>query len=129
MGLFALALKPLSWPGAALLAAGALAFDLFAMPRIGRGIYRDPAAARDRGIVAYAAVVLALILLFRHRIAIAGAVWGMLALGDPAAAIAGRRIGGRALPWNPGKTWSGLCANFVVSIVAGLALFRFLSPG
>jgi len=129
MGLFALALKPLTWPAAALLATGALTFNLFAMPRIGRGIYRDPAAARDRGIVAYAAVVLALILLFRHRIAIAGAVWGMLALGDPAAAIAGRRIGGRALPWNPGKTWSGLCANFVVSVAAGLALFRFLSPG
>lgn len=127
MGLFALALKTLTWPAAALLAAGALAFNFFAMPRIGRGIYRDPAAVRDRGIVAYAAVVLALILLFRHRIAIAGAVWGMLALGDPAAAIAGRRIGGRALPWNPGKTWSGLCANFLVSVAAGLALFRFLS--
>ena len=128
MGLFALALKPLTWPGAALLAAGALAFNLFAMPRIGRGIYRDPTAARDRGIVAYAAVVLALILLFRHRLAIAGAVWGMLALGDPAAALVGRRIRGPALPWNPQKTWSGLTANFLVSIGAGLALFRFLSP-
>jgi uncharacterized protein (TIGR00297 family) len=128
MGLFALALKVLSWKAAAGLAAAALAFNLFAMPRIGRGIYRDPAAARDRGIVSYAAVVLLLILLFRHNLAIAGAVWGMLALGDPAAAIAGRRIGGPALPWNPQKTWSGLLANLAVSAAAGVGLFAFLSP-
>ncbi|HEY6147670.1 MAG TPA: hypothetical protein VIZ69_08220, partial [Thermoanaerobaculia bacterium] len=128
MGLFALALKPLSWPAAAMLAAAALAFNLFAMPRIGRGIYKDPGAARDRGIVSYAAAVLALVLLFRHDLAIAGAVWGMLAFGDPAAAIAGRRIGGPALPWNPRKTWSGLLADFAVSAAAGVALFAFLSP-
>ena len=128
MGLFALALKPLSWPAAAILATGALAFNLFAMPRIGRGIYRDPAAARDRGIVSYAAAVLALVLLFRHRIAVAGAVWGMLALGDPAAAVVGRGAGGPPLPWNPQKTWSGLAANFIVSAAAGLALFAWLSP-
>ncbi|HYK42464.1 MAG TPA: DUF92 domain-containing protein [Thermoanaerobaculia bacterium] len=129
MGLFALALKPLSWPAAAALAAVALAFNLFAMPWIGRGIYRDPSAARDRGIVSYAAVVLALVLLFRHRIAVAGAVWGMLAFGDPAAAIVGRAARGPALPWNPEKTWAGLLANFAVSAGAGLALFAYLSPG
>jgi len=128
MGLFALALKVLSWKAAAGLAAAALAFNLFAMPRIGRGIYRDPGAARDRGIVSYAAAVLLLILLFRHDLAIAGAVWGMLALGDPAAAIAGRGIGGPALPWNPQKTWSGLLANLAVSAAAGIGLFAFLSP-
>ncbi|MDQ6893298.1 MAG: DUF92 domain-containing protein [Acidobacteriota bacterium] len=128
MGLFALALKVLSWKAAAVLAAAALAFNLFAMPRIGRGIYRDPGAARDRGIVSYAAAVLLLVLLFRHHLAIAGAIWGMLALGDPAAAIAGRGIGGPALPWNPQKTWSGFLANVAVSAAAGIGLFVFLSP-
>lgn len=127
MGLFALALRPLDWRGAALLAAAALLFNAFVMPRIGRGIYRDRSRPRDPGIVAYAAVVLALVLVYRHQMPVAAAVWGMLAAGDPAAAIAGKELGGPALPWNAGKTWSGLLANFAASSAAGLALFRFVS--
>ncbi|MFN2631986.1 MAG: DUF92 domain-containing protein [Thermoanaerobaculia bacterium] len=127
MGLFALLLAVLDWRGAALLGAAALLFNLFGMPRIGRAIYRDPSRARDPGIVAYAAVVLALVLLYRHRLEIAASVWGMLAFGDPAAALAGRALGGPRLPWNREKTWAGLLANFVVSLAAGLFLFHFVS--
>src|SRR5215475_11654933 len=104
MGLAAFALRWLDWKAAAAVALAALLFNLFVMPRIGRGIYRDPAKARDTGIVAYAAMVLVLILLFRERyLPIAAAVWAMMAFGDPAAAILGRQIGGPRLPWNPGK--------------------------
>ncbi|HXM80149.1 MAG TPA: DUF92 domain-containing protein [Thermoanaerobaculia bacterium] len=127
MGLFAPALAFLDWRGAGLLAGAALLFNLFAMPRIGRGIYRDPAAARDAGIVSYAAAVLALVLLYRHRLEIAAAVWGMLAFGDPAAAIAGGAFPGNGLPWNREKSWAGLLANFGASAVAGLLLFRFVA--
>ncbi len=129
MGLFALFLAVLDWRGAALLAASALLFNLFVMPRIGRAIYRDPARARDPGIVAYAASVLALVLLYRHRLEIAASVWGMLALGDPAAALAGRAFGGPRLPWNREKTWAGLLTNLAVSLAAGLFLFHFVSRG
>ncbi|MEP6770090.1 MAG: DUF92 domain-containing protein [Acidobacteriota bacterium] len=129
MGLFALLLAVLDWRGAALLAAGALLFNLFVMPRIGRAIYRDPSRARDPGIVAYSAAVLALVLLYRHRLEIAASVWGMLAFGDPAAALAGRAFGGPRLPWNREKTWAGLLVNFTVSLAAGLFLFRFVSRG
>ncbi|HEY7575875.1 MAG TPA: hypothetical protein VIB08_11960, partial [Thermoanaerobaculia bacterium] len=97
MGLFALTLKWLTWPQAALCAAIALAFNLFVMPRIGRGVYRDGTRRIDVGIVSYAAMVLLLILIFRHHLAIAAAVWGMLAFGDPAAEIAGRTVGGPRL--------------------------------
>jgi uncharacterized protein (TIGR00297 family) len=128
MGLLALALAFLDWRGAGLLAAAALLFNLFVMPRIGRGIYRDPGAARDAGIVSYAAAVLALVLLYRHRLEIAAAVWGMLAFGDPAAAIAGRAFPGGGLPWNRKKSWAGLLANFGAAAVAGLLLFRFVAP-
>ena len=127
MGLFAPALAFLDWRGAGLLAGAALLFNLFAMPRIGRGIYRDPAAARDAGIVSYAAAVLALVLLYRHRLEIAAAVWGMLAFGDPAAAIAGGAFPGNGLPWNREKSWAGLLANLGASAVAGLLLFRFVA--
>ncbi len=129
MGLFALLLAVLDWRGAALLALAALLFNLFAMPRIGRAIYRDPSRPRDTGIVAYAASVLALVLLYRHHLEIAASLWGMLAFGDPAAAIAGRLAGGPRLPWNAEKTWAGLAANFAVSLGAGLFFFRFVSPG
>ena len=85
------------------------------MPRVGRGIYRDPAAARDAGIVAYPAMVLFLILVFSGKyVSIAAAVWAMMAFGDPAAAIVGRNVGGPTLPWNRGKTWAGLLSNWAV---------------
>ena len=115
MGLFALLLRWLTWPEAAACALAALLFNLYAMPRIGRGIYRDPSRPRDTGIVAYAAAVLGLILLFRHDLPVAAALWAMLAFGDPAATIAGKTLGGPALPWNPEKTWTGFLANWAVA--------------
>jgi uncharacterized protein (TIGR00297 family) len=127
MGLFALALRHLTWPQAALCAAIALAFNLFVMPRIGRGIYRDRTRPRDVGIVSYAAMVLVLILLFRNHLEIAAAVWAMLAFGDPAAEIAGRTFGGARLPWNRDKTWVGFLACLLVSLLAGMALYVYVS--
>jgi uncharacterized protein (TIGR00297 family) len=81
----------------------------------------------DLGIVAYPASVLLLILLFRRDLAIAAAVWGMLAFGDPSAALAGSTVRGASLPWNREKTWSGLLANFLVGGAAGLFLFHWVS--
>jgi uncharacterized protein (TIGR00297 family) len=128
MGLFALALRWLDWREAALLAAGALVFNLFAMPRIGRGVYRDRGRRRDVGIVAYPAVVLGLVLVFRGRyLPIAAAVWAMMAFGDSAASIFGRLVGGPPLPWNRDKTWIGLAANWAFGGAAAVAVFRFVS--
>lgn len=128
MGLLALTLRWLDWKAAAAVALAALLFNLFAMPRIGRGIYRDPAKARDTGIVSYAAMVLVLILLFRDRyLPIAAAVWAMMAFGDPAAAILGQRIGGPRLPWNPGKTWSGTLGNWAVGCLASVLVVTFVT--
>jgi uncharacterized protein (TIGR00297 family) len=127
MGLFALLLRWLSWPAAALCALAALLFNLFVMPRIGRGIYRDGSRARDTGIVAYAASVLVLILLFRRDLPVAAALWAMMAFGDPAATIAGRALGGPGLPWNPDKTWTGLLVNWAVA--GGAAMLFFVATG
>jgi uncharacterized protein (TIGR00297 family) len=113
---------------AAACALAALLFNLFAMPRFGRGIYRDPGHRRDTGIVAYSAMVLLLILVFQGKyLPIAAAVWAMMAFGDPAAAIAGKTVGGPTLPWNPEKTWVGLVANWAVAGTAAVLVFLFVS--
>ncbi len=128
MGLLALTLRWLDWKAAAAVALAALLFNLFAMPRIGRGIYRDSTKKRDAGIVAYAAMVLLLILLFRGRyLPIAAAVWAMMAFGDPAAAVAGRLFQGPGLPWNREKTWAGLLANWAVGGAGAVLVFLFVA--
>jgi uncharacterized protein (TIGR00297 family) len=128
MGFFALALRFLDWKAGAALALAALLFNVFVMPRVGRGIYRDGVRRHDAGIVAYPAMVLLLILVFRGPyLPIAAAVWAMMAFGDPAAAIVGRTIGGPALPWNPRKTWVGLLANWAVASPAAVLVHLFVS--
>jgi uncharacterized protein (TIGR00297 family) len=119
MGFFALALRFISWPVAAACAAAALLFNLFALPAFGRSIYRDSAKRHDIGIAAYPATVLAIILLFRHHLAVAAALWGMMAAGDPMASVAGKLAGGPRLPWNRSKTWWGLAAYAVFGAIAG----------
>jgi uncharacterized protein (TIGR00297 family) len=128
MGLPALTLRWLDWRAASVIALAALLFNLFALPRLGRGIYRDPGGKRDAGIVSYAAMVLVLTLLFRGRyLPIAAAVWAMMAFGDPAAAIAGRLFGGPRLPWNRDKTWMGVVSDWAFAGAAAVLAFRFVA--
>jgi uncharacterized protein (TIGR00297 family) len=128
IGLFALTLRWLDWRLAAAAALLGLLFNAIVMPRIGRGLYRDPAVRHDAGIVAYPAMVLLLILVFSGKyIPIAAAVWAMMAFGDPAASIAGKLLGGPRLPWNPSKSWAGLLANALVGGISSILVFLFVS--
>ena len=130
MGLFALALRWLTWEQAALCALAALLFNLFVIPRFGRGLYRAASGHRDAGIVAYPAVVLVLILICRGQyLPMAAAVWAMMAFGDPAASIFGTAFGGPVLPWNAGKTWIGLFANWAFGGVGSVLVFAFAARG
>ena len=129
-GLAALSLRFLDWKAAAALALLALLVNLFVMPRVkgARSIYRDAARRHDAGIVAYPAMVLLLILVFRGPyLPIAAAVWAMMAFGDPAAAIAGKTVGGPTLPWNPRKTWVGLLADWAVAGPSAVLVHLFVS--
>ena len=58
----------------------------------------------DAGIVLYPLAVLVLIVVFRDRLAIAGASWAIMAFGDGFATLAGKNIRGPRLPWNEEKT-------------------------
>lgn len=113
MGLFAFAVGWLGPLWSAVLAATALAFNLFLFPRIGgRRLYRDHehAAGSSLGIVLYPLAVLILILVFFKRLEVAAATWGILAFGDGMASVAGMTLGRRKLPWNPRKSWMGSLA-------------------
>lgn len=68
--------------------------------------------------LAYPATFLATMHLFPAHLEFACVVVVVLALGDGAAHIAGRSLGGRPLPWNTGKTWTGLLAFMVFAAPA-----------
>src|SRR5437763_14308892 len=109
-GLFALTLRFLPWPVAAGVAAVAVISNWLVLHRIvGRRVARHE-RGYDAGIVLYPLAVLVLIVVFRDRLAIAGAAWGIMAFGDGFATLAGKNIRGPRLPWNETKTWSGLLA-------------------
>ncbi|HEY8231274.1 MAG TPA: DUF92 domain-containing protein [Vicinamibacteria bacterium] len=123
---FALLLRDLSWPQAALLALAAFLFNWLLLPRLfGRGMWRQADVARGYpvGILAYPLAVLGLVLVFRERLWMAAAGWGILAVGDGTAGLVGQAAGGPRLPWNPRKGWSGLLAF----VVFGAAAAAFLS--
>jgi len=124
MGAFALLLRWLAWWEAVLLALAALGFNLFVLPAIARGLYR-PGDDRRRfhGIVLYPLSVLILLLCFPRRPDIVAAAWGILAIGDGIATIAGRAMDGPRWPWNREKTLAGSAAF----VVAGGAAAVFLS--
>jgi uncharacterized protein (TIGR00297 family) len=132
MGGFAFLLAYLSWPQALLLAAGALLHNLFLLPLYARKrVFRGDAGAsgRDLGIVLYPASIALLILVFRHRLEIVAAAWGLLAFGDGFATIVGRTISGARLPWNRAKSWSGLIAFFAFGCPAALILYAWTLKG
>jgi uncharacterized protein (TIGR00297 family) len=126
---FALLLRVFTWPQAAALAGGALLFNLFLLRRVAPSIVR-PAELRTRraGILFYPLSILILVLVFRDRLDIVAAAWGLMAFGDGMATLAGTWRPGRALPWNPGKTWSGLLAFVVFGAPAAVGLSLWVAP-
>src|SRR5918993_395681 len=85
VGGFPFLLRDLTWPQAALMAVAAFAFNWQLMPRVGgRAMWRERehGAGYPLGILLYPVGVLGLVLVFRHHLWMAAAVWGVLALGD-----------------------------------------------
>jgi uncharacterized protein (TIGR00297 family) len=125
MGAFALLLRYLSWWEAAILAATALGFNWFVLPRIGgRRLYRTTEHTRgySAGMLLYPLAVLLLLLLFPARLDIVAAAWGVLAAGDGMATIAGTHVRGPRVPWNRDKSIAGSFALFLFGGVAGAFL-------
>ncbi|MCI0651381.1 MAG: hypothetical protein L0Z55_05820 [Planctomycetes bacterium] len=117
---FLLPFLPQRWAIAA--AAAALAWNVVMLPRT-PGLRRLLRKDRrfDTGVVLYPLAVL-LALIFLPYPAGAAACWGVLAAGDGAAGIAGRRYPLAPLPWNRRKSWGGIAAFFLAALVAGALL-------
>ena len=128
---FAVLLRWLTWWQAAALAVAALLFNLVLLPRVGgQRLYRpiDEARGFPLGIVLYPVAVLLLIVTFSHRLDIVAAAWGILAFGDGAATLVGRRVGGRQWPWNHEKTIAGTVAFIVCGAGGAIALACWTRP-
>ena len=118
----------LAWlpTGAALaISAAAVAGNLWLLPRLAGGRMRRAESVwgtSDRGLVLYPLSVLVLLVLLPNRPMIVAAAWALLAFGDGAASLAGRRLGGPRLPWNGTKSLAGSAAF----IAGGTASVAFL---
>jgi uncharacterized protein (TIGR00297 family) len=125
VGAFALLLRYLTWPEAAVMAVAAFLFNWQVLPRLGgRALWRetDHGAGHAIGILIYPLSVLALVLALRDERWMVAAVWGLLAVGDGMASIVGQAVGGPRLPWNPRKGWAGLLAFVVCGGLAAALL-------
>ncbi|MEP6914975.1 MAG: hypothetical protein ABJC89_04990 [Acidobacteriota bacterium] len=130
-GSCAVLLRFLTWWEAAVLAGAALAFNLYALPRIaGPRLYRpDEAAHRyGSGITLYPLVILLLLLVVPDRRDIVAAAWGVLAFGDGMATVAGRRIVSPRIPWNRDKSVAGSAAFVLFGGAAAAALCWWCRP-
>ena len=128
MGACALLFRWITPGQAAILAIVALLFNLFVLHRLTRrALLRDneQGAGYSLGIVLYPAVVLALIVVFRERMELAAAAWGLLAVGDGMATVAGVLAKGGKLPWNPDKSWAGFFAFVINGTAAAAFLIRW----
>ncbi len=132
MGGFALLLRFLTPGQAALCACFALGFNLFVLHRLTRrALLRHDEESRgySLGIALYPAAVLALIVVFRNRLELAAAVWGLIAFGDGMASVFGVTLRGPRLPWNEAKTWAGFTAFVLWGTAASSFLLRFTQQG
>ena len=130
VGLIAFALRFLGPFWSAVLAAVALANNLFVLPRVGgKKLWRESelATGSSIGIILYPLCVLLLILIYwpMNKLEVAAASWGILAFGDGMASIVGMAIGRRKLPWNPKKSWAGTLAYLVFGTVGAAILLQW----
>ena len=131
MGGFALLLRFINWWEAAALAGFALAFNLYALPRIaGAHVFRDGEHRRrySSGITLYPLAILLLICVLPDRRDIVAAAWGILAIGDGMATFVGRQIGGPRIPWNREKSLAGSLAFVLFGGAAGVWLCWWCAP-
>jgi uncharacterized protein (TIGR00297 family) len=131
MGGVALLLRYLGWWEMAVLAGVAIAFNLYALPRIaGDRLYRPAESAQKyySGITLYPVSILLLLFAIPDRRDIVAAAWGVLACGDGMATVVGRRFRSPRIPWNREKSLAGSIAFVLFGGAAGTFLCWWCRP-
>jgi dolichol kinase len=130
VGGFALLLRYLTWPQAAMMAVAAVAFNRLVLPRLAPGVFRDVDRGRrwTSGIVLYPMAVLALILVFPTRLDLVATAWAILAVGDGMATLVGAHMGVGPLPWNRKKSVGGLGAFVLFGGAAAAGMMWWSTP-
>ena len=124
-GTGALLLPFLSWYQAVILAAIAVVFNIRLLRRLaGDRLHRpiELQQAVPAGLVLYPTSVLVLLLMFPARSDIVAASWGILAAGDGAATLVGRRWGTLKWQWNRQKSVAGSVGLILAGAAAGMFL-------
>lgn len=133
VGGIAFAVRPLGFLGSVVAATLAVLHNLFLFPLYGgKRLWRAHESERGQafGIVLYPVAVLLLVLLFRNRLEVAAAAWGILAFGDGMAGIVGIALGrSNPLPWNPKKSWAGTLAYLAFGGLGATVLLQWTAPG
>jgi dolichol kinase len=70
-------------------------------------------------VIGYVLPVLGTMLLLPGRSELGLMTLGIMAMGDGSAALGGLAWGGRRLPWNRRKTWTGLCCFVIAATSVG----------
>ena len=80
------------------------------------------------GILFYPLSILVLILIFRDRLDIVAAAWGILAFGDGWRRWRAHGEAAVRCPWNRRKTWTGLVAFIRGGTPAAIGLSLWVAP-
>jgi uncharacterized protein (TIGR00297 family) len=126
-----LLLRFLPWTIAAILVASAVVFNIRLLRHFaGRRLHRpeELKTTLPAGLVLYPTSVLVLLLMFPSRPDIVAASWGILAAGDGAATLIGRRYGVRRWQWNRRKSIAGSVALFAAGGISGALLGWWCRP-
>jgi uncharacterized protein (TIGR00297 family) len=124
-GAAALLLPFLHWYQAVILAAVAIMFNIRLLRKIaGKRLHRPLELQQSvpAGLVLYPTSILIMLLMLPDRPDIVAGAWGILAVGDGAATLVGRRYGLRKWPWNRQKSVVGSMAFAIAGGAAGAFL-------
>ena len=124
-GAGALLLPFVNWYQAVILVAAAVVFNIRLLRKLaGDRLHRpiELQQAVPAGLVLYPTSLLVLLLMLPSRLDVVAGAWGILAVGDGAATLVGRRWGTVRWPWNSRKSVAGSMAL----ILAGGAAAMFL---
>ena len=130
-GTGALLLPFIYWYQAVILVATAVVFNIRLLRKVaGDRLHRpiELLQAVPTGLVLYPTSVLVLLLMLPSRLDIVAGAWGILAVGDGAATLVGRRWGSVTWPWNRRKSVAGSTALIVAGGAAGAFLCWWCRP-